>query len=104
MVNQNSNQSHKGAMNVLDNLKINGSATSVISGTGLNKEMSSLLKSPLKAAHQQFIPITDSLHKKNAGSIQYQTIDEKTNSTKKGAVVVDRAIASTYIQPPSKFV
>jgi len=50
-------------MNVIENLKIHGSGTSV-----LNKEMSSLLKSPIKGAQQQqqFMPISDSMHKKNA--------------------------------------
>jgi hypothetical protein len=69
--NQNSKESVKASnTNMLQNLKVNGSGTSGVS-TGLNKEMSSLLKSPLKTAQHQFLPITDSMHKKNVASHQF---------------------------------
>ena len=69
--NQNSKESVKVSnTNMFQNMKVNGSGTSGMS-TGLNKEMSSLLKSPLKTAQHQFVPITDSMHKKNVASHQF---------------------------------
>ena len=54
---------------MLEQLKINGSSNLAFGGAGLNKEMSSLLKSPLKDAAQQFRPLNDGLLKKNGQAI-----------------------------------